>query len=82
MSKHSCGPIYALVIALLIVSVVAMTDCALAAEMPKDFQGIWCTEVDTLKDMVAQTPYLLGPDGAACEDYENSQNHCDGSEKR
>jgi hypothetical protein len=43
----------ALVIASLRVPAVAlalMADCALAAEMPKDFQGTWCTDSDTLKD--------------------------------
>ena len=43
-------PIYALVIASLRVPAVAlalMADCALAAEMPKDFQGTWCTDSDT-----------------------------------
>jgi hypothetical protein len=69
MSKRNCVPIYAFVIASLIVSVVAMTNCALAAEMPKDFQGIWCTNLDTLKDMLAHDPDMLGPDGAACEGY-------------
>ena len=48
MIKRTCGPIYALVIASLMVELMA--DCALAAEMPKDFQGTWCTSSDTLKD--------------------------------
>jgi hypothetical protein len=40
-------------IALLMVPTVVvalMADCALAAEMPKDFQGRWCTGSETLKD--------------------------------
>src|SRR5262245_7038598 len=48
MIKRTCGRIYALVIASLMVALMA--DCALAAEMPKDFQGTWCTSSDTLKD--------------------------------
>jgi hypothetical protein len=52
MIKRTCGPIYARVIASLIPAVVLalMADGALAAEMPEDFQGTWCTSSDTLKD--------------------------------
>src|SRR5215470_2723467 len=52
MTKQTCGPIYALVIASLMVPTVVvalMADCALAAEMPKDFHDTWCTSSDTLK---------------------------------
>jgi hypothetical protein len=68
MTKRTCGPIYALVIASLIVPAVAlalMADCALAAEMPKDFQGTWCTNSDTLKGN-----WL--PGGADCQDNYSS----------
>ena len=54
MIKRTCGSIYALVIALLIVPAVALAligDRALAAEIPKDFRGTWCTRSNTtLKD--------------------------------
>ena len=53
ISNRTCDPIYALGIASLIVTGVAlalMTDRALAAEMPKYFHGTWCTSSDTLKD--------------------------------
>jgi hypothetical protein len=52
MIKRTCGSIYALVIASLMAPAVAlalMGDCALAAQMPKEFQGTWCTNSDTLK---------------------------------
>jgi hypothetical protein len=64
MIKRTCGPIYALVIASLIVPTVAvalMGDRALAVEMPKHFQGIWCTDSDTLKDWSGYS------DGADCQ---------------
>jgi hypothetical protein len=64
------SPIYALVIASLMVPTVALAltaDCALAAEMPKDFQGTWCTDRETLKDM-----HAYNPDGTGCQDNENS----------
>jgi hypothetical protein len=32
------------------VALALTADCALAAEMPKDFQGKWCTSRKTLKD--------------------------------
>jgi hypothetical protein len=53
MIKRTSGLIYVHVIASLMVPAVApalMADCALAAEMPKDFQGTWCTSSNTLKD--------------------------------
>ena len=53
MIKQTCGLIYALVIASRMIPAVVvalMAGCALAAEMPKDFQGTWCTGSDTLKD--------------------------------
>jgi hypothetical protein len=53
MIKRTCDPICALVIALLMVPTVTlalMADRALAAEMPKDFRGTWCTSSHTLKD--------------------------------
>jgi hypothetical protein len=58
MTKQTCGLIYALVIASLMFPAVALAlvaDCALAAEMPKDFQGIWCPTIRgvTLKNMLA-----------------------------
>jgi hypothetical protein len=48
MTKQTCGPIYALIIASLMVPAVAlalMVDRALAAEpqMPESFQGPWCS---------------------------------------
>ena len=66
MIKRTSGPIYALVIALLMVPTVVvalMADCALAAEMPKDFQGTWCTSSDTLKDDWG----AYNTEGADCE---------------
>src|SRR5262245_51829937 len=66
MIKRTCGPIYALAIAPLMVPIAAlalMGDRALAAEMPEDFQGIWCTSSDTLKDeWFASGPYTEGTD--------------------
>src|SRR5262245_42197199 len=55
-------PIYALVIASLMVPAVPlalMADSALAAEpqIPEDFQGTWCTERGTLKDIFAEGAY-------------------------
>jgi hypothetical protein len=64
MIKQTCGPIYALVIASLLAPAVAlalMGGCALAAEMPKDFQGTWCTTSDTLKEWA-------GYEAADCQD--------------
>src|SRR5262245_6345508 len=60
-------PIYALVIASLMVPAVAlalMAGRALAAEpqMPEDFQGSWCAERGTLKDTFAEGAYGVGPD--------------------
>jgi hypothetical protein len=52
MPKQTCGRIYSLVIASLMVPTVVvalMAERALAAEMPEDFQGTWCTSNDTLK---------------------------------
>jgi hypothetical protein len=67
MIKRICGPIYAHVIASLMVPAVAlasMGDRALAVEMPKYFQGTWCTDSDiTLKDWSG-----YNPDGADCPD--------------
>jgi hypothetical protein len=66
MIKRTSGPIYALVIALLMVPTVVvalMADCALAAEMPKDFHGTWCTSSDTLKDDWG----AYNTEGADCE---------------
>jgi hypothetical protein len=57
----------ALVIASLMVPTVVvalMANCALAAEMPKYFQGTWCTDSDTLKD--DWSAYNL--EGADCQD--------------
>jgi hypothetical protein len=51
--SQTCHPIYALVIAPLVAPAVALAlvgDRALASEMPKDFQGTWCTSSHTLKD--------------------------------
>jgi hypothetical protein len=45
------------------VVVALMADCALAAEMPKDFQGTWCTSSDTLKD----DWHAYNTEGADCE---------------
>jgi hypothetical protein len=58
-------PIYAFVIAALILAVALalMADGALAAEMPKDFQGTWCTSSDTLKDWAG-----YNSEGADCQD--------------
>jgi hypothetical protein len=53
MNNRTCYPIYALVIAPLVAPAVPLAlvgDRALAAEMPKDFQGTWCTSSHTLKD--------------------------------
>jgi hypothetical protein len=62
---------YALVIAPLMVPTVVvalMEDRALAVEMPKYFQGTWCTSSDTLKDdWVA-----YNPEGADCRDNYSS----------
>jgi hypothetical protein len=67
MIKRICGPIYAHVIASLMVPAVAlasMGDRALAVEMPKYFQGTWCTDSDiTLKHWGG-----YNPDGADCPD--------------
>src|SRR3954462_12287980 len=51
MNNRTCQ-IYALVIAPLVapVALALVGDCALATEMPKDFQGTWCTSSRTLKD--------------------------------
>jgi len=65
--KRTCGSIYALVIASLMVPAVAlalMGDRALAAEMPKDFQGTWCTSNNTLKDDWS----AYNTEGADCQD--------------
>jgi hypothetical protein len=69
MPKQTCGRIYSLVIASLMVPTVVvalMAERALAAEMPEDFQGTWCTSNDTLKgDWDA-----YNTEGADCEgDY-------------
>ena len=67
MIKRTCGPIYALGIASLIVPAVALAligDRALAAEIPKDFQGTWCTSSDTLKDDWS----AYKSEGADCQD--------------
>ena len=58
MTKQTCGPIYALVIASLMVPAVAlalMADRALAAEpqMPEPLHGTWCSD--------AGVPGLYGP---------------------
>ena len=48
------------------VALALMADCALAAEMPEDFQGTWCTSSDTLKDDWS----AYNTEGADCEgDY-------------
>src|SRR5438270_9655560 len=41
-----------------------MGDRALAAEMPKDFQGTWCTSSNTLKDDWS----AYNTEGADCQD--------------
>jgi hypothetical protein len=66
MSSRTCGSIHALVIASLMVTGVALaltTDRAVAAEMPKDFQGTWCTSSDALKDDWG----AYSTEGADCE---------------
>jgi len=45
------------------VALALTADCALAAEMPKDFQGRWCTSSDTLKDDWG----AYNTEGADCE---------------
>jgi hypothetical protein len=69
MTKRTSGPIYLLVIASLMVAAVALAltaDRALSAEMPKDFQGTWCTSGNTLKDDWG----AYNTEGADCEgDY-------------
>jgi hypothetical protein len=48
------------------VALALMGDRALAVEMPKDFQGTWCTSSDTLKDDWG----AYNTEGADCEgDY-------------
>ena len=79
--RRAFESIYALVIASLMVPAVPlalMADRALAAEMPKDFQGTWCTSSDTLKDWGA-----YNPDGADClpGQLQFCRDHCDGGEK-
>ena len=77
-------PIYALVIASLMVPAVAlalMADCALAAEMPKDFQGNsfqrpWCS-TDILKELkddldVARGRMPTAWPASDCEDKRDS----------
>jgi hypothetical protein len=46
--KQTYGAIALLMVPTVVVALMA--DCALAAEMPKDFQGTWCTSSDTFKD--------------------------------
>jgi hypothetical protein len=45
------------------VALALMGDRALAVEMPKDFQGTWCTGSDTLKDWGG-----YNTEGADCQD--------------
>src|SRR5262245_44828312 len=45
------------------VALALMGDRALAVEMPKDFQGTWCTGSDTLKDWDG-----YNTEGADCQD--------------
>jgi hypothetical protein len=45
------------------VVVALKADGALAAEMPKEFQGTWCTDSGTLKDWNG-----YNPEGADCQD--------------
>jgi len=44
---------------LMVVVVALMGDRALAVEMPKDFQGKWCTDSNTLKDHWVATKWPL-----------------------
>ena len=75
MIKRICSPIYALVIASLIVpggALALMADRALAAEMPKKFQGNsfqrpWCS-TDILKELKDD----LGAYNTDCEDKRDS----------
>ena len=65
MNNRTCQ-IYALVIAPLVapVALALVGDCALATEMPKDFQGTWCTSSRTLKD----DWHAYDTEGADCSD--------------
>src|SRR5262245_53934415 len=52
MTKQICSWIYFVIIGSLALGGALMwkPDCALAAEIPKDFQGRWCTTSKTLRD--------------------------------
>ena len=50
------------------VALASMGDRALAAEMPKDFQGTWCTSNDTLM----KDDWSAYNQGADCQDNDSS----------